>query len=136
MPFVSIEFPFPQTKTPLGLFLTPVIPIGVFTLRGLVTFDFLLDSGADFTLLPRHVADLVGVDLKQLSPTRTFGVEGKGIRVWLSRVTIRIGPETLSVRSFFSERDDTPFLLGRMDVFSKFKIELDPKRKKIRFTKA
>ena len=132
---MSIEFPFSVSRTPLGTLLTPIIPVEILTVRGFVQFQFLLDSGADFTLVPRHVADLVGVDLKRASAMRTFGIEGGGIRVFIGRITIRIGPETLRIRSFFSERDDAPFLLGRMDLFTKFKIELGPKKKKIRFTK-
>ena len=132
---MSIEFPLTVTKTPLGTLLTPIIPTEVLTLRGFVTFEFLLDSGADFTLVPRHVADLVGFDLTHASSTKTFGVEGRGIRVFIGQVMIRIGPEILKIRAFFSERDDAPFLLGRMDLFNKFKIAFDPKRKKIRFTK-
>ena len=132
---MSIDFPYPAKKTSLGTELNPVIPIEILTLKGFATFDFLLDSGADFTLVPRRVVDLLGVDLKTAPSTRTFGVEGGGIRVFIGRITIRIGPEVLRIRCFFSERDDAPFLLGRMDVFSKFRIELDPKAKKIRFTK-
>ena len=132
---MSIEFPLSTKKTSLGTILNPVIPIQVLTPKGFVTFQFLLDSGADFTLLPRHMADLVGIDLNKSPSAKTFGVEGKGIHVAIGRITIRIGSEILRIRCFFSERDDAPFLLGRMDLFSKFKIELDPKKKKIRFTK-
>ena len=132
---MSIEFPYPAKRTSLGIELNPIIPVGMLTLKGLMTFQFLLDSGADFTLVPRHVAGLVGIDLRKTPSTRTFGVEGKGIRVFLGQITIKLGPELFPIRCFFSERDDTPFLLGRVDVFSKFKIELDPRMKKIRFTK-
>lgn len=132
---MSIEFPFPSKKTSLGTLFNPIIPVEILTQKGFVTFQFLLDSGADFTLLPKHVADLVGIDLQKSPSARTFGVEGKGIRVFIGRITIKIGPHTFPIRCFFSERDDAPFLLGRMDLFSKFKIEFDPKRKKIRFAK-
>lgn len=132
---MSIEFPLSTKKTSLGTILNPVIPVKILTPKGFVTFQFLLDSGADFTLLPRHVADLVGINLRKSPLAKTFGVEGKGVHVFVSRITIKIGPEVFPIRCFFSERDDAPFLLGRMDLFSKFKIEFDPKRKKIRFTK-
>jgi len=132
---VSIEFPLSTKKTSLGTIFNPVIPVKILTPKGFVTFQFLLDSGADFTLLPKHVADLVGIDLRNAPSTKTFGVEGKGVRVFVGSVTIKIGHEILKIRAFFSERDDAPFLLGRMDLFNKFKIEFDPKRKKIRFTR-
>ena len=132
---MSIEFPFTSKRTALGTLLTPVVPVELLTRKGFVTFQFLLDSGADFTLLPRHVADLVGIDLTTAPSTKTFGVEGGGLTVWVGPVTLRLGPEIFDVRCFFSERDDAPLLLGRMDIFSKFQIAFDPKRKRIRFTK-
>lgn len=132
---MSIEFPFAGKRTALGTLLTPIIPVELLTRKGFVTFQCLLDSGADFTLLPRHVADLVGVDLTTAPSTKTFGVEGGGLAVWVGRVTMRLGPEIFDVRCFFSEHDDAPLLLGRMDVFSRFQIAFDPKSKRIRFTK-
>jgi len=50
---------------------------------------------------------------------RVFGIDGEGVVVYASRITLRIGNTTEKVRCVFSDRDDIPFILGRLDLLKR-----------------
>ena len=52
-----MEFPLLEKKTNLGRIPDVKIPIQLRTKVGYQTVLFLLDTGADFTMLPKHIAD-------------------------------------------------------------------------------
>ncbi|MBI3318471.1 MAG: retroviral-like aspartic protease family protein [Candidatus Omnitrophica bacterium] len=97
--------------------------------------QFILDTGADFTMLPHHMAELVGVNLKRSPAGRSLGIEGgHGIKTWLDRIDLTIGSYPVRLRCLFSANERTPYLLGRADLFSAFSITFDTRRRKIRLT--
>ena len=135
MPSVSIEFPLLKKVTAFGVIEDALIPATLQTRHGPLGIQFILDTGADFTMLPHHMADLVGVDLTRAPSGRSMGIEGgHGIPIWLGHITITIGPHRLRVRCLFSSNERTPYLLGRADVFSAFLITFDTPRGRIRLT--
>lgn len=131
---MSIEFPLSDVNTKFGVIPTPLLTIFVLTKFGYQSYQFLFDTGADFTMLPRYMAEDIGVNLQTLPQTRSYGIGDKGIKVYMSNIKIKIATEELKIRCLFSEKDTTPFLLGRMDVFSRFNISFDNRRKKVIFT--
>lgn len=109
----------------------PLIPV-TFKHKGLSFKSFaLLDSGADYTILPIQVADSLGV---ALASDLSFQIEGAGGQ----KFTIYKSPETvdhvLSKRGFrdikwscpvyFSESGST-LLLGQKGFLDRFKVTLD-----------
>jgi hypothetical protein len=130
----SIEFPILPKVTVFGTIPDALIPAVLQTRRGPLPLQFILDTGADFTMLPHHMADLVGVDLKHASAGRSLGIEGKGVETWLGHIKVPIGPYLIPLRCLFSSNDETPYLLGRADLFSAFSIAFDTRRQKIRLT--
>ena len=85
-------------------------------------------------MLPHHMADLVGVDLKKAPSGWSLGIEGKGIKTWLGHIEVAIGLYLVPLRCLFSSNDETPYLLGRADLFSAFSVAFDTRRRKIRLT--
>lgn len=130
---MSIEFPLIDVNTKFGTIPTPLLTIFVLTKFGYQSYQFLFDTGADFTMLPRYMAEDIGINLKTLPQTRSYGIENKGIRVYIGNIKIKLGTEKLKIRCLFSEKDTTPFLLGRIDIFLHFNINFDNKRKKVSF---
>ena len=135
MPSASTEFPLLKKVTAFGVIEDALIPAILHTRHGPLGIQFILDTGADFTMLPHHMADLVGVDLTRAPSGRSIGIEGgRGIRIWLGHIQVTIGPYLLRLRCLFSSNERTPYLLGRADVFSALIITFDAQRGRIRLT--
>ncbi len=132
---MSIEYPLNKIRNPLGIVADPTIPVEVLTKSGYRFFDFLLDTGADCTMLPKFMAQIIGINLSTCKRTKSYGIEGKGVTVHIGKIGIKIGKYPLKVKCLFSKEETTPFILGRMGIFSKFNIIFDSKREKIRLSK-
>ena len=132
----TVEFPLSPLKGREGIVPEPILPVGIQTPHGEKLYDFLLDSGADATLLPRSVAREVGIDLHSCPTSTTQGVEGRGITIYHAALSVRIGPWIEKVRCAFASHDRIPPLLGRLDIFSRFTITFDARCRSIRFKKA
>lgn len=130
---MSIEFPLSEVHTKLGIIPTPLLTISVLTKSGYQRCQFLFDTGADFTMLPKYMAEDTGLKLSGLAQVRTFGIENKGITAHIGNIKIKIADTELKIRCLFSEKDTTPFILGRVGIFSHFNIFIDNRRNKIRF---
>lgn len=84
----------------------------------------IIDTGADYTLLPRFLASLLGIDLiKDCRIIETQGVGGTS-RVCLvkDKVKIRIGNFYRQIPLGFLNNDYIPPLLGRHEFFETFKV--------------
>ena len=115
----------------LGPVAHPTIILPVRTAAGYEEWRFVLDSGADFTLVPRSAAELLGVDLSGARKMTARGIEGSGVSAQLAEITLRIGDVEFGVPCLFSSNENTPYLLGRMGLFSRFNITFDNRRRKI-----
>jgi len=84
-------------------------------------------------MVPKSMAEWVGFDLKKSPKLRSYGVEGRGIRVNEGSLKIRIGMVELTVPCLFSSQEKTPLLLGRAGLFDRFTISFDNRAKSIHF---
>lgn len=85
----------------------------------------IVDTGADFSILPRYVAKDLGIDLKKdCIKNTTAGVGGEQtIHLLLVKITARIGHIVRKVPVAFFDRDDMPPLLGRLGFLEMFDTE-------------
>ena len=133
---MPVEFPLGTKVIRFGAVPNPVIPLAVKTRSGYVAFDFLIDAGADCSMIPASIAETeLGMTLSRCPQDMFFGIEGSGVRVYRGWLPLKIGPHPLRVRCVFSTHEHCPLILGRMDVFRHFSITFDNHRKIIRFTK-
>ncbi len=82
-----------------------------------IPVEFLVDTGADYTLLPKSYADLFRIDvIRDCKLDNTRGIGGTE-RIYLckSLVIIQIGSFKKIIPVGFLERSDIPPLLGRLD---------------------
>lgn len=122
----SIDIKCPQTDTIFGKIFYPGLIVEV-QLRGFgyQPFEFILDSGADCTMVPRYMATLLGVQLPSAPDTYITGIARKRMPAYSGNLKMRIRKEEFEVRCLFTESDRTPFLLGRVDFFSIFDVAFD-----------
>lgn len=101
--------------------IVPEMAISVKTRFGYRKEWFLIDSGADISMLPYFASDLLDCKLEK-SQEKMFGIDGYGVGVYTSKIKIKIYDAEETIRCVFSERDDIPFILGRLDLFDKYNI--------------
>ncbi len=133
MSISSVEFPLSPVKGRSGIVPEPIIPIQICTGGVGRFYDFLVDSGADTTLLPKSLASELGINIKSCPRSITQGVEGGGIRIYHASVILRLGAWQDRVRCAFAEHDQIPPLLGRLDIFSRYTITFHAERHSIIF---
>ena len=95
MPSASIEFPLLEKITAFGSIPDALISATLQTKLGPLNLQFILDTGADFTMLPHHMAELIGIDLAKVPSGRSLGIEGGcGIKTWLDWIHLTITFDT------------------------------------------
>ena len=93
-----------------------------------------IDSGADITMVPLEVGKALG--LKQEPNDEILeikGVSGSGVPYILKKANIILNGEKLKIHLAWALIEEVPLLLGRMDIFPKFKITFDEKQKLVTF---
>jgi predicted aspartyl protease len=130
---VSTHYPLKLENTPFGPLLTPYIKLELSTVYGWRPYWFLVDTGADYTVLPESLAEAAGVDLTRCIKEFAVGIEGRPIPAKVGSITIRLGSEVLPLRCHILKADETPCLLGRMDLCSHFNIFLYNDQRRITF---
>src|SRR3990167_9496299 len=82
----------------------------------LIPVEVLIDTGADYTLLPKKYADLLDINLlKECKLDRTYGIGGEE-KIYLCKnlITLKINDFKMIIPAGFLEKDDIPPLLGRL----------------------
>ena len=108
---LNARFPFTKVgKTYLGTIYRPYAKIKLSSEKvdEWIPVEVVVDTGADYTLLPRRYAFLLGV-----GGSETIHLYKKGVKV-------KIGNWESSVPLGFLERDDVPPLLGRLEALEVF----------------
>jgi predicted aspartyl protease len=86
-----------------------------------LTYTMIVDTGADYTLLPYSASEDLKLDLeKDARELRTFGIGGSETVYLLKNCKIKIGKFELVVPLGFLARDNIPPLLGRQQCLDRF----------------
>ena len=129
---LPIEVPYRNKKDAFGgKVCNPVIVVEVALQTGYQPFEFLLDSGADCTIVPKHMANLIGVSLPNKADIWLGGVGTKRMAAYKSSLKLRIQQEEFAVACLITRSDTVPFLLGRVDFFDFFNVAFDNQNQKI-----
>lgn len=125
---MEIKFPFEiKTSGIFGLTARPVAKIDFWSnvSNNWVEVIMLMDTGADYTLLPKFYADDLGINLeKDCKPYSTFGIGGSENVYILKNIKAKLGQWQLKLPVGFLERDNIPPLLGRQGFLEKFRVIL------------
>lgn len=97
-------------------------------------YRFLLDTGADVSMVSVSMAEDLGIDLARCPADACSGIEGRPVRVYHASIAVRIGHVGLSLPCLISQTDMTPFLLGRAGLFARFSITFDTRWRRIVLT--
>ena len=114
----------------------PAIPLTFIGPKARINVIGLLDSGADFSFIPKDLAEVLG--LKETSEIENIGGISGNIKARNSKMMVSIGKGrekyTFPMHAYVAEEqtaDDFPILIGREGFFEKFKITFAEAEKKI-----
>lgn len=94
---------------------------------------FYVDSGADLTIFPRSVGELLGLELKESEIIDLYGVGEGTLSVVIKELDIEIGGIRFTARVGWALTEKIPLLLGRLDVFDRFTITFDQRKQIVDF---
>ncbi|MGI5828397.1 MAG: hypothetical protein ACOX6V_05245 [Patescibacteria group bacterium] len=115
----------------LGTVFEPVISIPVKTQSGYEKWEFLLDSGAVISSLPREWAEKTGQNLAFLKRSTFRGFGGKTSFAYQGEMMVLLGEDDKKVPVVFTEASGTKSLLGRKGFFENYSIYFNHKEKQI-----
>ena len=112
-----LKFPFKKEQSSiLGTIYRPIARIIFWSKRekNWLAVRMIVDTGADYTLLPRFMAERLGVNLeKDCKVFNTYGIGG-GERVYfLPKIKVKLGDWKRMIPIGFLERNEIPPLMGR-----------------------
>lgn len=123
-----VTFAFERRPSPLfGTVYRPLAVVECWSLKinAWVRVAMLVDTGADYTLLPNIYADHLGVRLQRdCRRFATMGIGGREQVYLLQRWPMRLGMWRREIPIGFLSRNDVPPLLGRQACLETFKVTL------------
>ncbi|MBI3741348.1 MAG: aspartyl protease family protein [Chloroflexi bacterium] len=119
-----IEFPFvAKPSARYGILHIPIAKIDVATEQGFETVSFLIDSGADLTVVSLALGARIGWKLSERDTSlQLAGMTGESDFVERELEMI-IGTQRVRARVAWAQNPDVTDVLGRLDVFDHFQIE-------------
>ncbi len=89
---------------------------------GFVEKEFLVDSGAVVSSLPREEAEIREIELAKLKRTTFAGYGGGTSFAYQSDAKIKVGQEEVTIPVVYTEARGTKFILGRSGFFDKYSL--------------
>lgn len=129
-----IEFPFIDLQSEnLGKIRKPFAIASLMNGEKHVQDIFLVDSGADVTLIPKSFGIKLGLKPPLKKDIKFLGGIAGGVPVAHCSMDMTIGKIRFLCRVAWAQVEDVPPVLGRVDVFDKFDIEFKQRDRKILF---
>ncbi len=118
---MRVEFPYIREKS--GIFGVVSRPVAKVIFQKKFPQWMYVDTGADITLIPVSVGKLIGLHRTERDKLETiYGVGQSSVPIVVKRVSLRLGAVEFRARVAWSQIEDVPLLLGRIDVFPKFDV--------------
>lgn len=129
--YLVFAFEYAEVES-LGKLFYPFVRVSLKTIYDWQEFDFLVDTGADVTTLPKTILPVLGINEKSLKKQKTQGVGGIWVETLKTIQPIRIGKDEFPIHVSITntEEEGLPFLLGKKDIFEKrFSLMIDSKNR-------
>ena len=118
----SLDFKEEQSRL-FGPVLRPVARIILINNEIEVPENVYVDSGADISLIPKSVGDLLRLKITSKDLIEEIkGIGERGIPVIIKKINMKIGDRMLETRIAWALIEEVPLLLGRIDVFNLFDV--------------
>lgn len=120
---------FREERSSLGNTLRPVAEVILEKDSFAVEMPMYIDSGADVSMMPFRFGKALGFRHEEGDTILELkGISGAGIPYILKGVNLVLNGKRLNVRIAWALVEDVPILMGRMDIFDKFRIIFDERK--------
>lgn len=127
-----LVIPYQQTLYKhFGNALNPQVELEVKTASGYRNFEFLLDSGAVVSALPKLAALDLGTNLDTLPRITIEGFAGQKTFAYRGEFVVKIGTHEVVLPVVFSENPQASNILGRIGFFDEFNIVFNAENRHI-----
>ncbi len=130
-----ITFNYQKEKSSIGTVYRPVAEVILEIDNFKVEIPMYIDSGADITLIPFGFGKALGFKQDSDEIMEMKGISGSGVPYMIKKVKMILKDIELDVRIAWALIEEVPPLLGRMDIFTLFKITFNEVEKTIKFEK-
>ncbi len=122
-----------QKSSSFGDILRPIADVILESNGNQIEVPMYIDSGADITLLPFTLGKALGFHEEVDEIRQMKGISGAGVPYVVKKIGMILNNEKIEARIAWSMIEDVPPLLGRMDIFPKFKILFDEAKEEVEF---
>lgn len=117
---------FREERSSLGIVLRPVAEVILEKDGSAVEIPMYVDSGADVSMIPFRFGRALGFKQeKEDSIQEVKGISGAGVPYIPRKVTLVLNGKRLKIRIAWALVEEVPMLMGRMDIFDKFRVVFD-----------
>ena len=128
------RFRYRPERSHLGTIYRPVATVIVEHKEVVIELPLYIDSGADISMIPYRFGKALRLaETSRDRIRRIKGIAGRSVPYLVKRLTIIFGRRKLSTRVAWSMTEEVPLLLGRMDVFDKFRITFGERKRVVDF---
>jgi hypothetical protein len=119
----KIEFAFRKEESGiLGSIMRPVARVVLINGTKKVPEILYVDSGADITMIPKSVGEILGLKIKDDKIDSVKGIGERTVAMVVKKIKIQLGQKLILTRIAWALTEDVPLLLGRTDIFELFDI--------------
>lgn len=115
----------------LGTVFEPLVTLPLKTQTGYEEWEFLLDSGAVVSSLPREWAEKMGKDLAMMQRSTFRGFGGVTSFAYQGEMQVMLGDNEHIIPVVFTEAGGTKSLLGRKGFFEQYSVYFNHKERRI-----
>ena len=124
-----IRYRFKEEGGSFGSVLRPVAEVILENGNLRVGILMYIDSGADISMIPLKFGRSLGFKQEEGDTIREIkGVSGVSVPYILKKVTLVLNGKKLEIRVAWALVEEVPTLMGRIDIFDKFRIIFDERR--------
>lgn len=127
-------FPYRYKQINFGKIFNPLALIPVKASWGWQRLWFLIDSGADVTMIPVSLANELGIKYNPNAKDKLYGIGQQALPASPGKLKLMIGNREIEIRSYFVHSQDSILLLGRLDIFEQFSVNFDRSSQSVIFS--
>lgn len=125
----KLDLPAPFSKT--QKLQRPIIPISLSNGLISIRYEALIDSGADFSILPTGLAEILEINIRKCKRIYFTSATGEITEGYISKLNIDLDGEVISTNIVFANLPKNVGILGQYGFFDKFIVKFDLEKEEI-----